>query len=101
MYVGAYVLFLFKDCIYLFMRDTQRHRQREKQAPHREPHVGLDPRTGSHAVSGRQTLKVSQGHMFFLREVGHGIKKSLKDQCSRQCFFEHFGRFSGRIAHQS
>ena len=31
------------------MRDTgrerQRHRQREKQAPHREVDVGLDPRT--------------------------------------------------------
>ena len=31
------------------MRDTerekQRHRQREKQAPCREPHVGLDPKT--------------------------------------------------------
>ena len=34
------------------MRDThgvgggaQRHRQREKQVPHREPDVGLDPRT--------------------------------------------------------
>ena len=23
----------------------QRHRQREKQAPHRKPDVGLDPRT--------------------------------------------------------
>ena len=33
------------------MRDTesQRHMQREKQAPCREPDVGLDPRTpGSH-----------------------------------------------------
>ena len=33
------------------MRDTerQRHRQREKQAPCREPNVGLDPGTpGSH-----------------------------------------------------
>ena len=31
------------------MRDTERgrdiHRQREKQAPHREPDAGLDPRT--------------------------------------------------------
>ena len=38
-----------KDFIYLFMRDTQRegqrHRQREKQAPWRDPNVGLDPRT--------------------------------------------------------
>ena len=41
--------FFFKDFIYLFMRDTQRdrkaerHRQREKKAPCREPDVGLDP----------------------------------------------------------
>ena len=44
-------IFLKNDFIYLFMRDTerQRHRQREKQAPCREPNVGLDPRTpGSH-----------------------------------------------------
>ena len=26
-------------------KEGQRHRQREKQAPHREPDVGLDPRT--------------------------------------------------------
>ena len=41
----------FKDFIYLFARDTQRERQRhrqreEKQAPCREPGVGLD-----HALS--------------------------------------------------
>ena len=36
-----------KDFIYLFMRDTERkkqkHRQREKQAPCKEPDVGLKP----------------------------------------------------------
>ena len=26
-------------------RESQRHRQREKQAPCREPNAGLDPRT--------------------------------------------------------
>ena len=26
-------------------RERQRHRQRERQAPHREPNVGLDPRS--------------------------------------------------------
>ena len=42
-------IYIFKDFIYLFMRDRdtqrerQRHRQREKQAPCREPDVGLDP----------------------------------------------------------
>ena len=31
------------------MRDTEKERQRQKQAPRREPNVGLDPRTpGSH-----------------------------------------------------
>ena len=36
-----------KKIIYLFMRDTQsqRHRQREKQTPCRKPDATLDPRT--------------------------------------------------------
>ena len=47
------LLFLFcfvKDFIYLFMRDTerQRHRQREKQTPCGEPNVRLYPRTQDH-----------------------------------------------------
>ena len=41
------------------MKDTQterqRHRQREKQAPYREPDVGLDPR----APGSRPELKAS------------------------------------------
>ena len=46
-------IFIFKDFIYLFMRDTererQRHRQREKQASCRETDMGLDPGSpGSH-----------------------------------------------------
>ena len=45
------VLLFLKDFIYLFMQDTggggvrQRHRQREKQAPGREPNMGFNPRT--------------------------------------------------------
>ena len=37
------------------MRDTWRHRQREKQAPHGEPDVGLDPRTLGSRPKPRQT----------------------------------------------
>ena len=43
--------FFFNDFIYLFMRDReeQRLRQREKQPPCGEADMGLDPRTlGSH-----------------------------------------------------
>ena len=46
----------FKDFIYLFMRDTegererQRHMQREKQTPYREPDVALNP-----GISGSRT----------------------------------------------
>ena len=40
--------FLFLWILFIYSWDTQRegqrHRQREKQAPHREPDVGLDPR---------------------------------------------------------
>ena len=39
----------FEDAIYLFMRDTQREKQRHRQkgewAPCEEPNAGLDPRT--------------------------------------------------------
>ena len=44
----VFICFSFKkDFIYLFMRDTERqkHRQREKQAPCRELDMGLNPRT--------------------------------------------------------
>ena len=46
--------FFYKDFMYLFMRDTerQRHRQREKQTPHGEPDMG--PR--DHTLSWRQML---------------------------------------------
>ena len=56
--------FFFKDFIYLFMRDRERERererkgQREKQAPCREPDVGLNPRfPGSYP-----RLKVALSH---------------------------------------
>ena len=40
-------VFFVLDFIFLFMRDTerQRHRQREKQAPCGEPDAGLDSRS--------------------------------------------------------
>ena len=40
------------------MRNTeeQRQRQREKQAPHRDPDMGLNPWTQDHALSQRQML---------------------------------------------
>ena len=45
-HLSEFVSYIFlKDFIYLFMRDTQkqRHRQREKQAPCGGPDAGLDP----------------------------------------------------------
>ena len=40
-------LFFLKTYLFIheIQRERQRHRQREKQVPHREPYVGLDPRT--------------------------------------------------------
>ena len=37
-------------------RERQRHRQREKWAPCKEPDVGLDPWTQDHDLSLRQAL---------------------------------------------
>ena len=46
--------FFFKDFIYSFMIDTHTQRQRKKQAPRREPNVGLDPRTPGPCLDRRQ-----------------------------------------------
>ena len=44
MYSGFFSDIFFKRS-YLFIHERQRHRQREKQAPHGEPNVELEPRT--------------------------------------------------------
>ena len=53
-------IFFIKDCIYLFMEDThrerQRYRQREKQAPCREPDAELGPGLQDHTLGRRQVL---------------------------------------------
>ena len=57
-------LFFFKDFIYLFERERERERekggdrQREKQAPRREPDVGLNPG----APGSRPELKADTQH---------------------------------------
>ena len=49
---------------YLFMhegyteRERQRHRQREEQAPCREPDVGLDPGPQDHALESKAGAKL-------------------------------------------
>ena len=42
---SVYLFYLFTYFLILFIHERHRKRQREKQAPHREPDVGLDPRT--------------------------------------------------------
>ena len=55
---------LFFKRVYLFIhdrheeRERQRHRQGEKQAPCREPDVGLDPRTPGSCPGLRQALNL-------------------------------------------
>ena len=50
-------IFFFK-ILFFHERHTewQRHRQREKQAPCKEPDAGHDPGSRNHALSQRQTL---------------------------------------------
>ena len=71
-------------------RECQRHRQREKQAPCREPDVGLDPRTpGSHSgpKAGAKLLShpgVPQQGSFKIYLVifsGHGVVLCLHLLC--------------------
>ena len=49
-------LFYFLKRFYLFLRERQRHRQREKPAPLGEPDVELNPRCWDHTPSQRQKL---------------------------------------------
>ena len=56
--VSSFPFFFFKDFIYLFMRDTERERPREKQALCREPDVELDPGT----PESHPGLKVALNH---------------------------------------
>ena len=37
-------------------RERQKFRQREKQIPHQEPNMGLDPRLQDHNLSQREML---------------------------------------------
>ena len=66
--------YFFKDNIYLFMRNTerQRHRQRKKQTPCGEPDVGLDPRTpGSQPEPKADAQPLSPGNLILLMEQLH------------------------------
>ena len=47
---------MFRDFIYLFMRYTERERQRENQAPLGEPDVRLNPEIPGPHLEPRQTL---------------------------------------------
>ena len=55
----SYPVVVFFKILFIYswetQRERQRHRQREKQAPHRDPDVGLDPRTPGEA-------KLVRGH---------------------------------------
>ena len=69
--------FIFSRSTYSFMRDTdwerQRHRQREKQAPLREPDAGLDPWPQDHDPSQRQVPNCwatqASHNIFILNEI--------------------------------
>ena len=63
----------FKDFIYLLMeKQRQRHRQREKQVPHRNPMWDLIPGLWDHDLSQRQVLKCHTSapvHLFFIENL--------------------------------
>ena len=64
-------------------RDRQRHRQREKQAPCREPDVGFDPGfPGSHLGTESEAKPLSHPgcpHLSFKALLGNVEKSALVD----------------------
>ena len=49
-------IFFKRFHFFIHERQWQRHKQREKEAPCREPDVGLDPKTKDHTLSQEQVL---------------------------------------------
>ena len=67
---------------YLFMRERQRHRQREKQAPCKEPDMGLDPGTpescpGLQAALNRCTTGAALNYFFNTDFSGSSIFSAI------------------------
>ena len=88
-YNESLILFFFnKDFIYLLMREThteierQRHRQREKQAPCREPDVGLDP--GSPGSGAKPLSHLGCPNYGFLKVPASGLQTSFVNLDSGQ-----------------
>ena len=84
----------FKDFIYIFMRDTerQRHRQREKQAPHREPNAGLDPQIGiTPWAKGR--CSITEPPRNPLLELFKANLRHILHVCHLVCVFTRWGFF--------
>ena len=69
---GFFLLLLFLFLKILFIHERQGHRQREKQAPHRELDVELDPstqRSGPEPKVDTQLLSVPTGQSFHVHDV--------------------------------
>ena len=96
-------LSFLKNILFIYswetQREMQRHRQREKQAPCREPDVGLDPRTpGSRPESKEDAQSLS--HAGAPTSFCFNLKSSVKvkvmvpdlflnvSNCNRGCWFE-------------
>ena len=60
-------------------RERQGHRQREKQAPGREPDVGLDRETADHALSQQQVLNcwATQASLYYIFLIHSSIDGHL------------------------
>ena len=57
-FLWSFIIYLFLKILFIYSWETHREAetQREKQAPRREPDVGLDPGPWDHALSQRQML---------------------------------------------
>ena len=64
--------------------ERQRHRQREKQAPCREPNVGLDPRTPGSRPGLKAGTKLLS-HLGTSRDGDFKVEKAIRNKLC--CFF--------------
>ena len=59
------------------MRDTQRYRQREKQAPCREPDVGLNPRSPGSRPGPKAGAKLLSHPRIPYKSASKGVSRSI------------------------
>ena len=105
-----FIYFIFLKILFIYSWEIQRHRQREKQTPYREPDSGLDPRTrGSRpepkadaqslSHPGTPEIHFFKALLYYRMTEGIARCRAVQLRCSTVPWFSGEGSsFQGHIA---